>query len=129
MRRKIIWMVGCLAALALLTAGCSQKGDEGKIGALPPVQSNAGQSSTANDPDALAERCADFRVIYVLSDEEQPGYEKGFISAELMQKYTDLRGVTFFLCGPKAMYDFLGKELYPTAPVSLSWLPRTYPFP
>ena len=63
--------------------------------------------------DALAERCADFRVIYVLSDEEQPGYEKGFISAELMQKYTDLRGVTFFLCGPKAMYDFLGKELAP----------------
>ena len=25
--------------------------------------------------------------------------------------------------------DVLGKELYPTAPVSLSWLPRTYPFP
>ena len=113
MRRKIIWMVGCLAALALLTAGCSQKGDEGKIGALPPVQSNAGQSSTANDPDALAERCADFRVIYVLSDEEQPGYEKGFISTAPIQKHTSLDEVTFFLCGPKAMYDFPGKELAP----------------
>ena len=113
MRRKIIWMVGCLAALALLTAGCSQKGGEGGSGALPPVQSNAGQSSTANDPDALAERCADFRVIYVLSDEEQPGYEKRFISTALIQKHTSLDEATFFLCGPKAMYDFLGKELAP----------------
>ena len=72
MRRKIIWMVGCLAALALLTAGCSQKGDE-----------------------------------------EQPGYEKGFISTALIQKHTSLDEVTFFLCGPKAIYDFPGKELAP----------------
>ena len=108
-KRVVLGLLG----LALLTAGCSQKGDEGKIGALPPVQSNAGQSSTANDPDTLAERCADFRVIYVLSDEERPGYEHGFVSAALLEKYIDSRDVTFFLCGPKAMYDFVLKELAP----------------
>lgn len=53
------------------------------------------------------------KVIYVLSDEEKLGYEHGFISSELMGKYVDLKQVTFFLCGPVAMYAFLEKELAP----------------
>ena len=53
------------------------------------------------------------KVIYVLSDEEKLGYEHGFISSELMGKYADLKQVTFFLCGPVAMYAFLEKELAP----------------
>lgn len=61
--------------------------------------------------DALADRCSDFQVIYVLSDESCGGCEHGFVSAALMKKYTDLAGSTFFLCGPQAMYDFVGKEL------------------
>ena len=52
-------------------------------------------------------------MVYVLSEEEQPGCEKGFVSAELMKKYADLTASTFFLCGPKAMYDFIGRELAP----------------
>ena len=61
--------------------------------------------------DALAQK--GLKVVYVLSDEQKPGYEQGFISAELMAKYVDLKQVTFFLCGPAAMYAFLEKELAP----------------
>ena len=61
--------------------------------------------------DALAEQ--GIQVIYVLSDEDREGYEKGFISRELMGRYVDLQAVTFFLCGPQAMYDFVLSELAP----------------
>ena len=53
------------------------------------------------------------KVIYVLSDEEKEGYEKGFISAKLIEKYVNIKEVTFFLCGPQPMYDFLEKEFAP----------------
>ena len=61
--------------------------------------------------DALAEK--GLKVVYVLSDEDRAGYEHGFVSAALLEKYVDVRNVTFFLCGPKAMYDFVLKELAP----------------
>lgn len=61
--------------------------------------------------DALSEK--GIRVVYVLSDEEREGYEHGFISAALLEKYVDIRQVTFFLCGPQVMYDFVFKELAP----------------
>lgn len=57
------------------------------------------------------------KVIYVLSDEKSAeqadGYEKGFVTRALLEKYTDVRGVTFFLCGPAAMYQFVLDELKP----------------
>lgn len=62
--------------------------------------------------DALAAEGA-VKVIYVLSDETREGYEHGFVSAELMDRYADLQKVTFFLCGPAAMYAFIQKELAP----------------
>ncbi len=62
--------------------------------------------------DALAAEGV-LQVVYVLSDETRQGYEHGFITAELMARYADLREVTFFLCGPAALYDFVGKELAP----------------
>ena len=61
--------------------------------------------------DAMAQQ--GLRVVYVLSDEEKPGFEHGFVTAQLMEKYADLRQATFFLCGPKAMYDFVGSQLAP----------------
>ena len=69
--------------------------------------------------DALAERCKDLKVVYVLSDEEQPGCEKGFVSVELMKKYTDLTDHTFFLCGPPAMYEVIAKEMVRRNPACL----------
>ncbi len=46
------------------------------------------------------------RVVHVLSDEEKPGYEHGFITAELIQKYAPVGLYSVFMCGPKAMYVF-----------------------
>ena len=63
--------------------------------------------------DALAGQ--GLRVVYVLSDEQRPGCEHGFITAQLIEKYLDPRQVTFFLCGPAAMYSFLDRELAPYA--------------
>lgn len=62
--------------------------------------------------DALAAEGV-LKVVYVLSDETREGYEHGFVSAELMARYADLQKVTFFLCGPAAMYAFVQKELAP----------------
>ena len=46
------------------------------------------------------------RVVHVLSDEEKPRYEHGFITAELIQKYAPVGPYSVFMCGPKAMYVF-----------------------
>lgn len=51
-----------------------------------------------------------FEVVYVLLDEEVPGAEKGFLTADLIQKYSG-EGDTVFSCGPQAMYRFLEKEV------------------
>ncbi len=60
----------------------------------------------------LDERYGNFHYIPVLSDEEQEGYEKGFISKELIKKYvTDVSDATFFVCGPEVMNHFCMLEL------------------
>ena len=61
---------------------------------------------------------------------QQPARQTFFLSATCAVEGTVRDGQStverIFSTNPA---DFLGKELYPTAPVSLSWLPRTYPFP
>ncbi len=55
--------------------------------------------------------CERVKVVHVLSGDE-PGWmgERGFLSAELIEKYT--RGDTsYFICGPQAMYKFLRGEI------------------
>ena len=49
-------------------------------------------------------------VVYVLSDAKTRGYEKGFIDANIIKKYAPDE-YSIFLCGPKAMYEFAGKEI------------------
>ena len=65
----------------------------------------------ADEFEALAKACPKFRYINVLSDEEAAGYEHGFLSAELVKKYAPEGEYSLFVCGPKAMYDFLEGEL------------------
>ncbi len=68
--------------------------------------------------DELAEleaKCDKIKVVHVLSDENAQlpdGAEKGFITAELINKYapTD-ENYSVFLCGPQQMYEFIDKEL------------------
>ena len=51
------------------------------------------------------------KVVHVLSDEEAEGCEKGFITAELVQKYAGEGDYSVYVCGPKPMYAFLQTEL------------------
>lgn len=60
--------------------------------------------------DELCQK-AGLRVVYVLSDEEKSGFAHGFITADLMEQFVDIKECTFFLCGPKAMYDFIDSQL------------------
>ena len=49
-------------------------------------------------------------MVHVLSDEEKEGYEHGFLTAELIQKYAPEGDYSVFMCGPKAMYRFCEGE-------------------
>ena len=52
------------------------------------------------------------KVVHVLSDEEKEGFEHGFITAELIQKYAPKEeAYSLFVCGPQAMYDFAKSEI------------------
>ncbi len=64
--------------------------------------------------DTIAKTCDKVKVIYVLSEAKgtTAGYEKGFIGADLIQKYAPAdEAYSVFVCGPGAMYRFLGGEL------------------
>ncbi len=54
-----------------------------------------------------------FKVVHVLSCEvvSLEGCETGFITADIIQKYCDVKRSTFFICGPQVMYEFVEKEL------------------
>ena len=62
------------------------------------------------DELAELEKNEKIRVIHVLSDEEKPGFEHGFITADLVRKYAP-EEYSIFVCGPDAMYRFLDGEL------------------
>ena len=62
--------------------------------------------------DALVRRSnGRVRVIHVLSDEYREGFESGLITPELIRKYAPDQDYSVFICGPKAMYDYLHREL------------------
>lgn len=75
--------------------------------------------SRFHDNILLKERLFDYavrsngkvKVVNVLSDEQVKDYENGFITAELIKKYAPAEDYSVFVCGPKAMYDFVGKEI------------------
>ena len=52
-----------------------------------------------------------FKLVNVLSNEQQEGCEQGFITAELIKKYAPAGDYSVFLCGPQAMYEFVDKEI------------------
>lgn len=64
-----------------------------------------------NELDAFASY--GIKVIYVLSDDINPDYEHGFVSAKLLKKYVDIKNASFFLCGPQSMYKYILDELKP----------------
>ena len=62
--------------------------------------------------DRIALSNGSFKVVYVLSESKQKGYEHGFIGADLIKKYAPASAdYSVFACGPEAMYNFLAKEV------------------
>lgn len=65
--------------------------------------------------DELSNKCNKIKVVHVLSNQRgrcPKGMEKGFITAELIQKYAPAdENYSVFLCGPQQMYQFVDKEL------------------
>ena len=51
-----------------------------------------------------------FKVVHVLSEEDKPGFEKGFITSEIIAKHAPVE-YSVFACGPKEMYDFVEDEV------------------
>ena len=52
------------------------------------------------------------QVVHVLSDEENPGFEHGFISADLIREYAPAgEPYSVFVCGPQGMYRFVDQEI------------------
>lgn len=63
-----------------------------------------------DDFDAFQQATDKVKVVHVLSDEEKPGFEHGFVTADLISKYAPEQ-YSVFMCGPAGMYHFLDKEL------------------
>ncbi len=74
--------------------------------------SRTGKSILLKDElDAIEKRSnGKVKVVHVLSDEEIPGFEYGYVTAELIKKYAAADS-SIFVCGPKAMYNFLEGEI------------------
>ncbi len=65
--------------------------------------------------EELEKKCNKIKVVHVLSEKIKrsiKGVEKGFITAELIEKYAPKdEPYSVFLCGPQQMYEFVDKEL------------------
>ncbi len=61
--------------------------------------------------DALCNSCEKIKVVYVLSEEDKPQFEKGFINERLIRKYIYEIPSSVFICGPQAMISFVKSEL------------------
>lgn len=60
--------------------------------------------------DAVEKECPNVKVVHVLSDEPDWPGEKGFISKEIIEKYSSA-DTTYMFCGPLPMFNFVTKAL------------------
>ncbi len=53
------------------------------------------------------------KMMVVLSCEEVTleGCETGFITADIIEKHSDIKNSSYFMCGPQVMYNFVEKQL------------------
>ena len=69
---------------------------------------NADDIIFRNELNAL--ECPKIHTVHVLSEDPDWKGEKGFLTAELIKKYSE-GDTTYLVCGPQAMYRFVEKEL------------------
>ena len=60
--------------------------------------------------DEIEAACPDVKVVHVLSDEPDWPGEKGFITREIIEKYSS-PDCTYMFCGPLPMFNFVKKAL------------------
>lgn len=58
----------------------------------------------------LAKKNSFIRVIYILSDEENDQYQRGFITKEIIDPYIQ-KETSFFVCGPLGFYESMNQVL------------------
>ncbi|WP_417027108.1 FAD-binding oxidoreductase [Baileyella intestinalis] len=61
--------------------------------------------------DSLEKASDKIKVVHVLSDEEKEGFEHGFITADMIRKYSPSGEYSVFICGPQQMYRFVDREI------------------
>lgn len=60
--------------------------------------------------DAVEKDCPDVKVVHVLSDDDSWEGEKGFVTKEIIEKYSG-EDPTYMFCGPLAMYNLIAKNI------------------
>ncbi|MBP9988567.1 MAG: 2Fe-2S iron-sulfur cluster binding domain-containing protein, partial [Ruminococcus sp.] len=61
--------------------------------------------------DSIERACDKVKIVHVLSESKAKGFEHGFITAELIEKYAPHGEYSIFMCGPEAMYKFEEGEI------------------
>lgn len=59
----------------------------------------------------ICDMCDKISVVYVLSDEICDGYESGFITSDIIEKYAPCGEYSVFICGPKALHEHMDNIL------------------
>ena len=114
--KKVICLAGGSGITPFVSmANAIADGDEDFEMTLIYGSRNADSILFKDELEELAARCDKIKVVHVLSDEAakaDKGFEKGFITAELIKKYApENEKYSIFLCGPQQMYAFVDKEL------------------
>lgn len=82
---------------------------EGKVGNNKLIFANKTQADIIRRD--LFENLLGDNFINVLSDEEVEGFEHGFVTEEIIKKYSDVNTQYYYLCGPPPMMDAVQKQL------------------
>ena len=60
--------------------------------------------------DKVEKDCANVKVVHVLSDDDEWQGEKGFVTKEIIEKYSG-EDPTYMFCGPLAMYNLISAAI------------------
>ncbi len=115
--KKVICLAGGSGITPFVSmAGAILDGDEDFELTLLYGSRNKDSILFYDELNEIAAKTDKVKVIHILSDENadvsEEGFEKGFITAELIKKYApENEYYSVFICGPQVMYNFLEKEL------------------
>ena len=71
--------------------------------------------------DRIAAACPRVKIVNIMSDDPDWDGEKGFVTEELIRKYSK-GDVTYFFCGPWPMFFLVQKALQNMGEINLNWI-------